>query len=74
MYRSITAIDKITSELNKYKDKSEENKLVNKAKVYLMNEKGLDEEAAYKLILKYAMDKRLSKLEISKIILRGDLI
>ena len=74
MHRSITAIDKITNELNKYKDKSEENKLVNKAKVYLMNEKGLDEEAAYKLILKYAMDKRLSKLEISKIILRGDLI
>ena len=52
----------------------EENKLVNKAKAYLMNNKGLSEEEAYKLILKYAMDKRLSKLEISKSILRGDLI
>ena len=74
MSRSINAIDKITDELNKYKEKAEENKLVNKAKVYLMNNKGLSEEEAYKLILKYAMDKRLSKLEISKNILRGDLI
>lgn len=74
MYRSINAIDQVTNELNKYKEKVEENKLVNKAKVYLMNNKGLSEEEAYKLILKYAMDKRLSKLEISKSILRGDLI
>ena len=74
MYRSITAIDKINNELNKHKEKSEENKLVNKAKVYLMNNKGLSEDEAYKLILKYAMDKRLSKLEVSKIILRGDLV
>jgi response regulator NasT len=74
MSRSINAIDRINEELNKYKDKAEEAKLVSKAKLYLMKEKNISEEEAYKYILKCAMDKRLSKLEVSKIILRGDSI
>lgn len=74
MARSINIIDKVTDELNKYKDKLEESKFVTKAKLYLMNKKNMSEEEAYKYILKYAMDERISKLEVSKIILRGDLI
>lgn len=73
MARSINIIDKTSDELNKYKEKIEEHKFVNKAKLYLMN-KGMSEDEAYKYILKYAMDERISKLEVSKIILRGDLI
>lgn len=74
MSRSIIAIDKINDELDKYKEKVEESKLVNKAKLYLMNNKNMTEDDAYRFILKYAMNERVSKLEASKAIIRGDLI
>ena len=74
MSRSILAIDKINDELSKCKEKIEESKFVTKAKLYLMNNNNMTEEEAYKYILKCAMDERISKLEVSKAIIRGDLI
>ena len=73
MSRSIIAIDKINDELNIYKEKVEETKLVNKAKVYLIKG-GMTEDEAYKFILNQAMDERIAKIEVAKKILRGDLI
>lgn len=73
MSRSIIAIDKINDELNIYKEKVEETKLVNKAKVYLIKG-GMTEDEAYKFILNQAMNERIAKIEVAKKILRGDLI
>ena len=42
------------------KEKVEEAKLVNKAKVYLIKNKGMIEDDAYKFILNYAMNERIS--------------
>ncbi len=52
-------------ENEKIKAKYEELRLVSKAKCYLIQYKGLTEEKAHRYIEKDAMDKRISKSEIS---------
>ncbi len=47
----------LRQELTRTKNQLEERKLVDKAKGLLMNKRGLDEDQAYKLLRKMAMDK-----------------
>ncbi|MBO5542112.1 MAG: ANTAR domain-containing protein, partial [Acholeplasmatales bacterium] len=61
----------VNNSLDAYKDKINEERLVRKAKLYLMNEYNIDEEEAYKKILRKSMDERISKLQAAKNILGG---
>ncbi len=71
MERDRKIFDNINNTLESYKEKINEERLVKKAKLYLMNEYGIIEEEAYKRILKKSMDERISKLQAAKIILGG---
>lgn len=71
MKRDIKLIDGYKLEIDKYKEKINEERLVKKAKLYLMNELNILEDEAYKKILKKSMDERISKLEAAKAILGG---
>ncbi len=71
MERDRKIIENINNSLETYKEKINEERLVRKAKLYLMNEHNIDEEEAYKRILKKSMDERISKLQAAKIILGG---
>jgi response regulator NasT len=46
--------------------KLSERKLVERAKGILMKNRGLDEEAAYSLLRKYAMDRKLKLSEVAQ--------
>lgn len=69
MDRDVFLIEGLQLELQKYKDIVEEEKLVRKAKLVLIQKKGISEEEAYKMILKKSMDQRVSKLVAAKKIL-----
>ncbi len=58
------AIESLIIKVEKYKEASEEERLVKRAKLYLMK-KGLTEDEAYKYILHKSMEKRVSKKVIS---------
>ena len=70
MVKENSIINKLNNQIDNMKKKEEEERLVRKAKLFLMNN-GLSEEEAYKRILKYAMDFRLSKGLAAKKILEG---
>jgi hypothetical protein len=69
--RDTLILEKLSRENDKLKAKAEEERLVKKAKLYLMEHKGITEDEAYKLILKLAMDQRESKATIAKNIING---
>ena len=71
MERDTQLIEAIASENDKLKAKVLESGLVKKAKTYLMEHKNMNEEEAYKYILKLSMDSRSSKADIAKNILNG---
>ena len=60
----------LETELIELKNKMEEERLVKKAKLLLMKKYSLTEDEAYKLILKRAMDDRVSKMIIAKNIIK----
>jgi AmiR/NasT family two-component response regulator len=59
----------LNKKIMKLEQKLEEERLVVRAKIKLMETNNLTEDEAYRYILKVAMDKRLSKGEVSKEIL-----
>ncbi len=61
-------INNLLDKINSYKDKEEEEKLLKKAKLKLMNS-GMSEAQAYKYIVSEAMRERKLKKEIAKKIL-----
>ena len=71
MERDRKLFDNLNNSLDTYKEKINEERFVKKAKLYLMNELGIDEEEAYKKILRKSMDERISKLQAAKNILGG---
>lgn len=71
MERDRKLFDNVNNSLEVYKEKINEERFVKKAKLYLMNELGIDEEEAYKKILRKSMDERISKLQAAKNILGG---
>lgn len=71
MERDRKLFENVNNSLDAYKDKINEERLVRKAKLYLMNEYNIDEEEAYKKILRKSMDERISKLQAAKNILGG---
>jgi response regulator NasT len=72
MNKDFEIYNSINLELMKYKEKIEEEKLIRKAKLLLMEEKSINEEEAYKYILKRSMDERISKSLVAKnILLKG---
>jgi hypothetical protein len=64
IYKDFLIINSLKLKIEKYKEREEENRLVKKAKLYLM-EKGMSEEEAYKYIIDYSMKKRITKKETS---------
>ena len=70
MDRDIKLIENLEESLDKVKEKIDEERMVKRAKLYLMKENKWDEETAYKYILKKAMDERSSKLLAAKSILQ----
>lgn len=72
MTRDKTIISSLQNNLELMKAKAEEERFVRKAKLKLMKLNKCSEDDAYKAILKCAMDKRVSKLEACKILLRGE--
>ena len=63
--KNINIIDSLEANLDKIKEKIEEDRLIKRAKLKLIAS-GMSEEEAYKLILKNAMDKRISKASSAK--------
>ncbi len=57
---------KIVNELSKTKQQLEDRKLIDKAKGILMKSKNMDEQQAYKLIRKMAMDKSKTMSDIAR--------
>lgn len=70
MIKENNIVSKLNNQIDNMKKKEEEELLIKKAKIFLMN-KGYSEEDAYKYILKYAMNSRLSKGLAAKKILEG---
>lgn len=56
----------LRQELEKTKTQLEERKLIDKAKGMLMKQRGLDEDAAYQLLRKKAMDKSISMAAVAE--------
>ena len=71
MERDTQLIEAYASENEKLKAKVLEGGLVKKAKSYLMENRHMSEDEAYKYILKLSMDNRCTKAEIAKNILNG---
>lgn len=71
MERDTQLIEAYASENEKLKAKVLEGGLVKKAKNYLMENRHMSEDEAYKYILKLSMDNRCTKAEIAKNILNG---
>jgi len=57
-------IKSLENRIEKYKEKEEEARLVKKAKLKLI-ENGMTEDEAYSFIIKYSMEKRITKKETS---------
>lgn len=64
--RDSLAIDKLIMDNYLLHEKLDEAELVKKAKLLLMKNKDMNENDAYKYILKIAMDERISKTAIAK--------
>ena len=62
-------IKEITGKAETFAERLETRKVIDKAKSFLMNQKGLSEEDAFRFIQTTAMDGRESMLEVSKKIL-----
>ncbi len=67
--KNYETIKELNNKINSYKEKEEEERLVKKAKLYLMD-KGYNENDAYKYIVKEAMKERITKKEIAIKILK----
>ncbi len=67
--KNYETIKELNNKINSYKEKEEEERLVKKAKLYLMD-KGYSENDAYKCIVKEAMKERITKKEIAIKILK----
>ncbi len=67
--KNYETIKELNNKINSYKEKEEEERLVKKAKLYLMD-KGYSENDAYKYIVKEAMKERITKKEIAIKILK----
>lgn len=61
MQKDISIISNLEEQVNMYKEKMDEERLVRKAKLALIKYKKLTEDEAYKYILKKSMDERISK-------------
>lgn len=72
MERNVKIVDNMQNELERIKEKQEEDRLVKRAKLLLMNNYNLTEDEAYKLILKRSMDDRVSKASIAKNIINNE--
>lgn len=70
MEKNTKNICSLELELTELKNKVEEDRLVKKAKLLLMKKYSLSEDEAYKLILKRAMDERVSKMIVAKNIIK----
>jgi len=64
IYKDFEIINSLKLKIENYKEREEENRLVKKAKLYLMD-KGMSEDDAYKYIIDYSMKKRITKKETS---------
>jgi AmiR/NasT family two-component response regulator len=53
-------------ELQRLRTQLEERKVVERAKGMLMKTRGMDEEAAYRLLRKFAMDRKLKLAEVAR--------
>jgi response regulator NasT len=62
-------VTKLENENSKLKKKTEMIKVVNDAKIFLIEQRGMSEEESYRHIQKIAMDQRLSKVQAAKKIL-----
>lgn len=69
--RDTLILERLSRENETLKAKTEEDRLIRKAKLYLMEHENITEEMAYKKILKLAMDERESKVNIAKKIING---
>lgn len=67
--KNYETIKELNNKINSYKEKEEEERLVKKAKLYLMD-KGYSENDAYKYIVKEAMKERITKKEMAIKILK----
>lgn len=70
MEKNTKILCSLETELVELKNKMEEERLVKKAKLLLMKKYSLTEDEAYKLILKRAMDDRVSKMIVAKNIIK----
>lgn len=52
------------------KEKLEDLKLVSRAKILLVSYEGMSEEQAHKYIEKYAMNERMSRVEVAQMVIR----
>lgn len=66
MQKDTQTIESMEQEINKYKEKIEEERMVRKAKLAIMKYRKCSEDEAYKTILKKSMDERISKLLAAK--------
>jgi len=57
---------RLRAELAEANGKLEERKLVERAKGMLMKTRGLDEEAAYRLLRKFAMDRKVKLAQVAQ--------
>jgi len=64
IYKDFEIINSLKLKIENYKEREEENRLVKKAKLYLMD-RGMSEDDAYKYIIDYSMKKRITKKETS---------
>lgn len=69
LVKEVSKIDEYEEEIHKLHLKLDEETYVKKAKMHLIKEHGMSEDEAYKYIIHYAMDKRISKLLAAKEIL-----
>ncbi len=66
MLKDTQIISQLEDRLDKYKEKMEEEKMIRKAKLAIMNIRGCSEDEAYRTILKKSMDERISKALAAK--------
>lgn len=66
MQKDTQTIESMEQEINRYKEKIEEERMVRKAKLAIMKYRKCSEDEAYKAILKKSMDERISKLLAAK--------
>lgn len=69
MLKEVKQISLLEEEVSKLHQKLDEESYVKKAKMHLIKEHNMTEDEAYKYIIHYAMDKRISKMQAAKEIL-----